>query len=119
MRVLAPVRQRGFALLAIALASCSSPPRAPASSCMQQTMDSLSLAGLSNDRQHCLASGSIALRCGPATAWLAGYGKEVADAFGPGQVQQRDLRANAAGRSCASQSASEQDLAGCCADAGF
>lgn len=104
---------------ALTLASCASAPRAPASSCMQQTVDGLDLAALSNDRKHCLASGSIALRCGSASAWMAGYGKEFGDLFGPGSFQQRDLRANAGGRRCAASVASGAELAACCASAGF
>ena len=83
-----------------------STPRAPASTCMQQTVNSLDLDRLSGDRKHCLASATIALRCGPASAWMAGYGKEFGDLFGPGSFQQRDLRANAGGRRCAVSAAS-------------
>jgi hypothetical protein len=86
---------------------------------MQQTMEALDLTSLSDDRKHCLASGTIALRCGRASARIAGYGKELADLFGPGQFQRRDLRANSAGRHCAGRSADEGGLAACCADAGF
>lgn len=111
--------RRWLGLIGLALASCASAPRAPASSCMQQAVDSLELSGLSGDRKHCLASGSIALRCGHASAWAAGYGKEVADLFGPGRFQQRDLQANSAGRDCASRSPDEQELPACCGDAGF
>lgn len=110
---------RNLAVLALVLASCASAPRAPAATCMQQTVDSLDLAPLSGDRKHCLASGSIALRCGPAAAWIAGYGKEFGDLFGPGRFQQRDLQANSAGRRCAASAAREADLPACCADAGF
>lgn len=107
------------AIFALAPVACASPPRAPASSCMQQTVDALDLSGLSNDRKHCLASGSIALRCGTLPAWAAGYGKEMADLMGPGNFQRRDLRANSAGRACADRSADERALPACCANAGF
>ncbi|MBL8200299.1 MAG: hypothetical protein JNK40_04935 [Chromatiales bacterium] len=110
---------RILVVLALALVSCASAPRAPASTCMQQTVDSLDLAALSGDRKHCLASGSIALRCGSASAWMAGYGKEFGDLFGPGSFQRRDLRANSAGRHCAARVAGEADLIACCASAGF
>jgi hypothetical protein len=111
--------RRWLCLVGLALASCASAPRAPASSCMQQTVDSLELSGLSEDRKHCLASGSIALRCGSASAWAAGYGKEVADLFGPGRFQRRDLQANSVGRDCASRSAEDNELPACCAGAGY
>ena len=110
---------RILAILALVIVSCASTPRAPASTCMQQTVNSLDLHHLSGDRQHCLASGTISLRCGSASAWIAGYGKEFGDLFGPGSFQQRDLRANAGGRRCAVSAASESDLPACCADAGF
>jgi hypothetical protein len=110
---------RTLAILALVLVSCASMPRAPASSCMQRTVDSLDLALLAGDRKHCLASGTISLRCGPASAWIAGYGKEFGDLFGPGSFQRRDLRANAAGRRCAGSAASEGELPACCADAGY
>jgi hypothetical protein len=110
---------RWLCLVALACASCASTPRAPASSCMQRTVDSLPLTGLFNDRQHCLASASIAMRCGQVSAWVAGYGKEVADLFGPGLFQRRDLAANSAGRSCGASLADEAGITACCADAGF
>ena len=110
---------RSLAILALVMVSCASMPRAPASSCMQQTLDSLDLAPLSGDRKHCLASAAIALRCGSASAWIAGYGKEFGDLFGPGSFQQRELEANAAGRRCGATVAGEADLPACCAVAGY
>jgi hypothetical protein len=110
---------RILAVLALVLVSCASTPRAPASTCMQQTVNSLDLAPLSGDRKHCLASATISLRCGSSSAWVAGYGKEFGDLFGPGSFQQRDLQANAAGRRCGALAVSEADLPACCADAGF
>ncbi len=110
-------------LLALVTTACATLPQAPAGSCMQRTMDSLDLAGLPGNRQHCLASGTIALRCGSASAWMAGYGKEMADLFGPGRFQRQDLRANAAGRKCAASLADEgvdrERLAACCAARGY
>ena len=111
--------RRWLIVLGLAVASCAATPRAPASSCMQQTVDSLKLAGLPDSRQHCLASGTIVLRCGRVSAWTAGYGKEIADLLGPGNFERRDLRANESGRDCAAGSADERELARCCADAGF
>ncbi len=110
---------RILAVLALLIASCASTPRAPASTCMQQAVNSLELDPLSGDRKHCLASATISLRCGSASAWIAGYGKEFGDLFGPGSFEQRDLKANAAGRRCGASAVSEADLSACCADAGF
>ena len=86
---------------------------------MQRTVDSLQRAGLPDSRLHCLASGTIALRCGRVSAWVAGYGKEIADLVGPGDFERRDFQANAAGRRCAGRAENEQDLVPCCAGAGF
>ena len=108
---------RGFIVLGLTVASCVSTPRAPASSCMQRTIDSLERGDLPDSRLHCLASGTIVLRCGRVTAWTAGYGKEIADLFGPGTFQRKDLQANAAGRTCAGRVTDEQDLGPCCAEA--
>lgn len=110
---------RLLVVLALALSSCAATPRLPASTCIQRTFDSLDLSRLPGDRQHCLASGTIARRCGQVSAWLAGYGKEVGDLFGPGLFQRRDLAANAAGRKCAGTVDDEGELAACCAAGGF
>jgi len=110
---------RVLAACALAVVSCASTPRAPADSCMQQAVDSLDLALMSGDRQHCMASGTIASRCGSASAWIAGYGKELGDLFGPGSFQQRDLAANSAGRQCGVATDTEAGLAACCAEAGY
>lgn len=105
--------------LTVLLAACAANPRAPESSCMQRTVDSLALAGESDRRKHCLAAGAIAIRCGGGSAWVAGYAKEISDAFGPGDASTADLAANAAGRECAQRSADERELPGCCAAAGY
>jgi hypothetical protein len=86
---------------------------------MQRTVDSLRLDGLPDVRKHCLAAGTIAMRCGGTSSFMAGYGKELADVFGPGNAERRDLAANKAGRDCAGQSADENALGACCAAAGY
>jgi hypothetical protein len=105
--------------LAVLLPACAANPRAPESSCMQRTVDSLPLDGLPDLRKHCLAAAAIAVRCGAGTAFMAGYAKEIADAFGPGDASTVDLAANAAGRECAQRSAEDHSLPGCCAAAGY
>lgn len=86
---------------------------------MQQAVDSLALDGLPGRRRHCLASATIAARCGNVDAVLAGWAKEVADALGPGDASREDLAADAAGRRCAGRSGGAVDLADCCAEAGY
>ena len=107
-----------LALAAVA-AGCAAQPRAPASSCMQQAVDSLVLEDLPDLRRHCLAAGTISIRCGNADAVVAGLAKEMSDAFGPGDASRRDLAANAAGRECARRSADATQLPACCGEAGY
>ncbi len=106
-------------MLPALVGACSANPRAPESSCMQRAVDSLALEGLSDTRRHCLAAGTIAIRCGTGSAFIAGHMKEISDAFGPGDAAGRDLSANKAGRNCAAQSADESVLGACCAEAGY
>jgi len=110
---------RLLVVAALALASCAATPRLPAGTCIQRTFDSLDLRQQTGDRQHCLASGTIARRCGQVSAWLAGYGKEFSDLVGPGLFQRRDIAANAAGRKCAGTVEDEAGLPACCGAAGF
>lgn len=86
---------------------------------MQQTMDSLQLSGMVDDRKHCLASGVIAIRCGEFSAFLAGWGKEAADIFGPGDPSWHDLKADRAGRNCARLSTDEVAIPECCMKSGY
>jgi hypothetical protein len=101
------------ALAMLVAAACSTMPRAPAGSCIQQTFDGLDLAGLDDTHRHCYASAMIARRCGNFDAWSAGLGKELSDLAGAGDPSRADLRANRAGRDCARSSA-EADLLACC-----
>jgi hypothetical protein len=105
--------------LPLFVSACAAMPRAPADSCMQQTMDSLEVGGLADMRQHCLAAGTIAIRCGGLSATMAGYGKELADVFGPGDAEWRDVAANRAGRRCAGRSKDEAVLSACCEREGY
>ena len=105
--------------MALLLWGCASTPRAPAWTCMQRTMDALPLAGMSDDRKHCFASGAIAIRCGRASAFLAGWGKEFADLCGPGDPSWHDLKADRAGRDCARGSGDQAGLPECCANSGY
>jgi len=59
-------------------------------------------AGLTDPERHCVASGGIVQRCSRFEAWLAGWGKEIEDAFGHGDASWDDLAADRAGWRCAS-----------------
>jgi len=106
-------------VLPVALGACAASPRAPASWCMQRTVDALALDGLPDARRHCLAAGAIAARCGNVSAMLAGQAKELADLFGPGDASRADLAANAAGRRCGQRSRDPGSIAACCAESGY
>lgn len=120
MKIRAGILLTGAAML---LSACSANPRAPDSFCMQRAVDGLALDGLPDGRRHCLAAGTIAGRCGAGPAFIAGYAKETADAFGPGDASSRDIAANKAGRDCARQlggvNAGQDELAACCMQAGY
>lgn len=88
-------------ILCLTTAACATMPRAPAGSCLQQTVNALDLDGLPDGGKHCVASAAISQRCGRGTAWLAGYAKEISDLLGPGDFEHRDLEADRAGRACA------------------
>lgn len=75
--------------------------------------------GIGDRRAHCLAAGGIARRCSVAEAWMAGWGKELRDLFGPGDASSADLGANAAGRRCARELKGGQTLAHCCGNSGY
>ena len=74
-------------------------------------------AGLSDPEKHCVASAGIAQRCSPFEAWLAGWSKEIQDAFGHGDASWEDLRADRRGRRCASAHYEPEALIECCRQA--
>jgi hypothetical protein len=55
-------------------------------------------------------------QCSRAEAWLAGWGKEAADAFGAGDADWDDLRADRVGRDCAGTADGATGLLACCRD---
>lgn len=73
--------------------------------------------GLTDPEKHCLASAGIVRQCSRFEAWLAGWGKEIRDAFGPGDASWEDLRADRAGRHCASMHDETDALIECCRQA--
>jgi hypothetical protein len=107
-------------LLLTLLMACASTPYGPGTLCMDDALGEirLELAGHSDDYKHCLATATLVRRCGRATGFVAGYGKELVDLFGPGRAQRGDLRANAVGRACASE-ADEAGVRNCCSAARY
>jgi hypothetical protein len=100
----------------LCLAGCAgTPPRAAQSTvgCAETVVAALP-AGLTDPEKHCVASAGIALRCSQFEAWLAGWGKEVRDAFGEGDASIADLDADRAGRRCAAAHDSTEALVECC-----
>lgn len=98
------------------LAGCAAGPERPAAStvgCAKAVVAALP-PGLGDLEKHCLASAGIARRCSPSEAWLAGWGKELQDAFGGGDASRRDLDANAEGRQCAAEHGGTEALLDCC-----
>ncbi len=103
-------------LFAFSLAGCAGAAQRPAVStlgCAQAVVEALP-PGLTDPEKHCLASAGIARHCSNFEAWLAGWGKEVRDAFGAGDAAWEDLVADRLGRRCAAQADSEDRLMECC-----
>jgi len=85
---------------------------------MRAAVARLPTTTLSDAQLHCLSAGLIALHCSAAEARLASYGKEIADLFGPGKAERRDLKADRRGIACARSATSESALIECCEQAG-
>lgn len=105
-------------LFALAGAGCAGNPERPATSsleCARAVVARLP-PGLSDPEKHCLASAGIARECSPFEAWLAGWGKELQDAFDGGDASFEDLADDRRGRRCAEQSADPDALLQCCRD---
>lgn len=102
--------------LLLCLAGCASNPERPAVStvgCAEAVVAALP-AGLTDPERHCVVSAGIAQRCSRFEAWLAGWGKEVRDAFGHGDASWADLQADRAGRRCAAAEGGTDALVDCC-----
>jgi hypothetical protein len=108
------------ACLSFGLAGCASTVDRPAQSsvgCAGAVVATLP-AGLTDPEKHCVASAGITRRCSRFEAWLAGWGKEIGDAFGRGDASSDDLAADRAGRRCAVATDGGSDvLIQCCRDA--
>lgn len=105
-----------LALVVIALSGCAGSPQRPSPStvgCAQSVVAQLP-AGLTDPQKHCLASAGIAHRCSAFEAWLAGWGKEMQDAFGSGDASFADLQDNRRGRDCARRSDDPDAWRQCC-----
>ena len=101
---------------ALASAGCAGNPERPADSsveCARAVVAALP-PGLSDPEKHCLASAGIARRCSPFEAWLAGWGKEMKDAFGGGDASFTDLEDDRRGRDCARRSDDPDAWLKCC-----
>jgi len=108
------------ALMLCALTACSSVPRPAASSygCMQAVRAALPARDY-DKRLHCLASAEIAQQCSVIEAYLAGIGKEVSDAFGFGDPEWADWRADRAGVYCGRTQVGDAAVEACCVKAGY
>ena len=110
---------RAACLAVLGIAGCAANPERPAPStvgCAQAVVAALP-PGLEDPEKHCLASAGIALRCSRFEAWLAGWAKEVGDAFGGGDPSLEDLEADRIGRRCANDAGDTADagaLLECC-----
>jgi hypothetical protein len=99
------------------VAGCVSAPDRPTRSsggCAEVTLDQYLPSGLSDKRAHCIAGGLIARFCSPTEARLAGLGKEVRDAVGPGDADWTDWQATRAGIRCAASAANVASIVACC-----
>lgn len=121
-------RTAGRAFVAVTslatLAACTSlggGPRAAASSatCARAAVAEVVTPAMTDKRKHCVGAANIARRCSVLEARLAYYGKEVADAFGGGDPDADDLRADRAGLACARQDPEPATVDACCAAAGW
>lgn len=103
-------------MLALAGAGCAGNPDRPADSsleCARAVVAALP-PGLSDAEKHCMASAGIARQCSPFEAWLAGWGKELRDAFDGGDASFDDLDDDRRGRHCARQGDDPDEWLQCC-----
>jgi hypothetical protein len=103
-------------LLALAGAGCAGNPERPATSSLEcaRAVVAVLPPGLSDPEKHCLASAGIAHHCSRFEAWLAGWGKEMRDAFGSGDASFADLGDDRRGRECARRSDDPNAWLQCC-----
>lgn len=116
-------RFAGAALLA-ALSACTSldggpRPAASSAACARAAVAEVVTPEMTDKRKHCVGAANIARRCSVLEARLAYYGKEVADAFGDGDPDVDDLRADRAGLACARRDTDPAAVDACCASAGW
>lgn len=120
LRCAVAARIRNFtSCLLLCIAGCASTPQRAAPSavgCAEAVLATLP-AGLTDPEKHCVASAGIAMHCSRFEAWLAGYGKEIRDAFGDGDASWADLHADRIGRRCAATQDRPDALIECCRQA--
>jgi hypothetical protein len=105
--------------LLMASSACTTQHARPAPStvgCAEAVVAQLPPA-LTDPEKHCLASALMVQQCSRAEAWLAGWGKEAADALGAGDADWDDLRADRLGRDCAAVEDDAGQLLACCRSA--
>lgn len=114
---------RHAAVVALVLTACGAcaplpryEPRAARSSlgCMRNALEAQRPLPEQDSQAHCLAAGLIARHCSITEAWLASVAKEVADLFGPGNAEWRDLDADGRGIRCARSATDDASLRACC-----
>ncbi|HEX9773719.1 MAG TPA: hypothetical protein VGA44_09650 [Steroidobacteraceae bacterium] len=109
-------RHRAIVVVAF-LAGCAAAPERPARStvgCAKAALERHLPPGLPDKLAHCVAAGVIARDCSPTEAQLAALGKELRDAFGPGDAEWSDWRAARAGVRCAREQADDAAIVECC-----
>lgn len=107
-------------LLTGLLSSCAVAPDRPATSsegCAQAALERYLPRELPDKQAHCIAGALISRYCSPAEARLAGFGKELRDALGDGDVEWADFRATLAGVHCAATDPDMATLVACCENA--
>jgi len=111
--------QASLLVFVLGLAGCATGQQRPAASsvsCARAVVAELP-PGLNDLEKHCVASAGIARQCSRFEAWLAGWGKEVQDAFAGGDASREDLDADRIGRHCASAPGGAAALLECCRQA--
>jgi hypothetical protein len=82
--------------------------------CVQRVLEEKLPAHTTDDAVHCVAAGLIARYCSLGEAYVASIGKELKDAFGPGDFEWRDWQADRRGIACAKHAGGDDEVYACC-----